>query len=78
MNDIIYAAIAFLGFCMPLLGSAMIPDTRQRHAAALFALIGIGIIISLTSSTNPQSFTIGLAAGMIAATLKLVTGSRWL
>lgn len=78
MNDIIFAFIAFLGFCVPLIGTALIPGSRQRQAAALFALLGTGILIGLRGPIGTGPFTLGIAAGMIASTLKLITGSRWL
>ncbi len=71
------ALLFLLGTCLPMLGSAMIPNGSQRWGAAVFSLLGIGVFIGI-GGTGATPLTTGIGTGFILASAKLATGLRFL
>jgi MFS-type transporter involved in bile tolerance (Atg22 family) len=69
--------IFVVGAVLPLLGSAMIPNGRQRMAGAIFALIGIAVLVGMVGNPS-NAMRWGLSVGFILAATKLVAGIRFL
>lgn len=78
MEQLLNIPVILLGCFLPLLVTAMVPGGSQRMAAAIFALIGIGMFARFGATTEPSTFALGLAIGFMLATAKLATGIRFL
>ena len=74
-----FSSIGFflLGIVLPLLLTAMVPNGLQRTGSAVLALLGIGILIGLLRAGSTP-FHAGLATGFVLASIKLLTGLRFL
>lgn len=77
MTDIVAIAVFLVGCILPLLGSAMVPDRSQRLGAAAFSAIGIAITLGIAWNGSTP-FHAGLAVGFVLASIKLLTGLRFL
>ena len=66
-----------VGTCLPLILTAMVPNGLQRMGSAVLALLGIGVLIGLLRAGSTPLHA-GLATGFILASIKLLTGLRFL
>ena len=66
-----------LGLSMPLLVAALVPPRRRLVGAAVVAVVGTGVFLRIDSS-SPGPLGFGILAGVAVASLKLLTGIRFL
>ncbi len=69
-------ALMLVSAVLPLILSGMIPNGKQRWAAAIFALLGIFIFGGYIQATETTPYALGLGIGFLIATVKLTTGIR--
>lgn len=76
MSQILSLLYGTFALCLPLIGTALVPNGYQRIGAAAFAVVGLGTLVSFFGAVEPSSFATGLMVGFILATLKLALGIR--
>lgn len=75
--EIVSAILFGVGACLPMLGSAMVPNGSQRWGAAAFSLLGIGVLLGI-GYIGSTPFALGVGVGFMIASAKLATGLRFL
>lgn len=70
-------ATGIFAVLLPLILSALVPHGFQRWGGAIFCLLGIAFLCGLSQFSSTH-FSIGMGIGFILASLKLITGIRFL
>ena len=70
-------ALFMLGLSLPLLCAAMVPPRRRLAGAAVVAVVGIGVFLRV-DAVSPGPLGFGILLGVAVASLKLLTGIRFL